>query len=77
MTDGYGIFNVGVGERSILPCGKSRILNDILLPEHSVVHDPFSVDDKTPFASGQVDVFFDKGFNPRDEIVLMDANGRL
>ena len=76
MSEGFGLFNFGVGQSSILPCGKSRLLNDFLFPE-SKDHKPFTTDDKSPFSSGQVDVFFDKNFEIKNNCVYMDGQGHL
>jgi len=73
MTDGFGVFSYGVGARSLRPCGKSRFLNDLILPDHQTNHRPFIEDDVTAFSSGHVDVFFDKTLKPAQHLVVMDG----
>lgn len=77
MNEGFGVFNFGIGERAKLPCGKSQFLNDLLLPEHNITHSPFSTDDSSAFASGHVDVFFDKHYDTPKKFVIMDGQGNL
>lgn len=38
---------------------------------------PFCEEDMTPFSNGSVDVFFEKSFENKRNIVLMDGQGKL
>ena len=75
MAEGYGILNIGVGQKCIMQCGKSQFLNDILFPNET--HKPFNIDDNSAFSSGQVDVFFGKAFANKLNTVFMDGQGEL
>jgi hypothetical protein len=60
MSEGFGVLSLGVGKRAYLACGKTKFLNDMVLPDARTKHKPFIEDDITAFSSGHVDVFFDK-----------------
>ena len=75
MAEGYGILNIGVGQKCIMHCGKSQFLNDTLFP--NATHTPFNTADNSAFSSGQVDVFFGKAFERKLNTVFMDGTGEL
>jgi hypothetical protein len=74
MSDGFGVLNFGFGtsdrNAAELPCGKSRFLNDLLIPDERSLHTIFAEDDETPFQNGHVDVFFDKNlkYEPKKDV---------
>ena len=80
MSEGFGVLSLGVGKRAYLACGKTKFLNDMVLPDARTKHKPFIEDDITAFSSGHVDVFFDKKLKTQDKdaygLVVMDVQGK-
>ena len=73
MLEGAGIFNLAAGNRSIYQIGKSQLLNDILFPTSEFEHNAFEECDDNIFSNGQIDVFFEKSFEIKRNIVILDG----
>jgi len=76
MTEGFGVFNIGIGTHSTDPSGKSSLLNDILFPSIEN-HEFIETNDKNAFSNGQVDVCFLKSFHKNRKLVMMDGHGKV
>ncbi len=77
MINGSGILNIGVGQMSVNPIGKTQILNDILFPSKEINHEVFEQQDRNLFSFQQIDVFFEKSFEVKRNIVIMDVLGNI
>ena len=77
MLEGYGVFNFGAGNGSVMPLGKTLFLNDLLFPSATISHEAFESHDENLFSLGQVDVFFEKCFDKKRNFVRMDGQGSL
>ena len=53
------------------------MLNDILFPSNDFPHKAFEDGDDNVFTNGQIDVFFEKSFQKKRNIAVMDGQGNL
>ena len=53
------------------------MLNSLLFPSSEFQHQAFEQGDKNIFSNGQIDVFFEKSFDIKRKIVIMDGQGNL
>jgi hypothetical protein len=52
IVEGIGIFNFGAGKICQLICGKSQLMNDLLFPSGTFLHQAFEENDINIFSSG-------------------------
>ena len=73
MLEGTGVLNIGVGGKCTQQCGKTQMVNDLLFPSNEATHEAFEQQDKNLFSVNHVDVFFEKSFEKKKNLVMMDG----
>ena len=52
------------------------MINDIIFPSKDI-YEAFEQEDQNIFSNGQVDVYFEKNFEFRRNIIVMDSQGKI